>query len=139
MKIEFLGTAAYEGVPALFCQCRVCKLSRERGGRNLRTRSQALVDGELLLEFNADTFCHYLNYAFDWEKICGCLITHSHCDHLYPDDAEAAEKGYSGMHRPIRFYAARDGYEKLKPFTDKTNGGASVTLVEAGTRFSADR
>ncbi len=135
MKIQYLGTAAYEGVPSLFCNCRVCKLAKKLGGRNLRSRSQALINDELLIDFNADTVCHYQKYGFDWESICGVLITHSHCDHLYVDDIEMAAKGYSHEHKPLHFYAAKDGYEKIKAVTDKTDGGASVTKIEAGKRF----
>lgn len=135
MKIKFLGTAAYEGVPALFCNCRVCKLSREVGGRNIRSRSQALVNDELLIDFNADTVMHYQKYLFDWNKISDCLITHAHCDHLYIDDVEIAAEGYSHDHGPINFYVGKDGYEKLKPICDKTHGGATVVLVGAGDRF----
>ncbi len=137
MKIQYFGTAAYEGVPALFCGCDVCRRSAAAGGRNLRTRQQALVDGVLLFDFNADTVCHAQKYAVDFSKIGDCLITHSHCDHLYPDDAEIAAHGYSYGHLPLHFYAAKDGYEKLRPFTDKTGGGAGVTLVESGRQFFA--
>ena len=136
MKIKYLGTAAYEGVPAPFCNCRVCKKSLERGGRNIRSRSQALVDDELLIDFNADTVAHYHKYGFDWEKLCGCLITHSHCDHLYADDIEIAAKGYSHDHKTLNFFSARSGYEIIKAVADKTDGGASVALVNAGERFS---
>ena len=46
MKFHFLGTAAAEGIPALFCECAVCKEAREKGGRFIRTRSQALIDDD---------------------------------------------------------------------------------------------
>ncbi len=136
MKIQYLGTAAYEGVPSLFCNCRVCKLAKQLGGRNLRSRSQALINEELLMDFNADTVWHYHKYGFDWQKICACLITHSHCDHLYVDDIEMAAKGYSHEHGPLRFYAAQSGYEKIKAVAEKTDGGATVTKIEAGKRFT---
>ena len=136
MKIKYLGTAAYEGVPALFCNCRVCKAAKERGGRNLRARSQALVNDELLIDFNADTVWHYQKHGFDWENICGCLITHAHYDHLYADDIEMAAQGYTHAHRALHFYAAEAGYNKIKEAADKTEGGAVVTLIKAGERFS---
>lgn len=136
MKIKYLGTAAFEGVPALFCKCKVCRDSFMRGGKNIRSRSQAIINDELLLDFNADTCMHYQKYGLDFDKLCGCLITHSHCDHLYPDDVEAAKSGYSHEHRRLDFYTADSGYEKLKAVTDKTDGGASVTLIEAGKRFT---
>ncbi len=31
MKIKYLGTAAYEGVPAMFCNCPVCKKAMKQG------------------------------------------------------------------------------------------------------------
>lgn len=139
MKIKYLGTAAYEGVPSLFCNCRVCKLAKKLGGKNLRSRSQALINDELLIDFNADTVWHYHKYGFDWEKICGVLITHSHCDHLYPDDIEMAAGGYTHEHRTLDFYAAQNGYEKIKAATDKTDGGATATLIKAGERFSVGK
>lgn len=137
MKIRYLGTAAYEGVPALFCQCDVCRRSRLAGGRNLRTRQQALLNDDLLFDFNADTVCHMQRYGLDLGKnITECLITHSHCDHLYPDDAEIAAEPYSHGHSPIHFYAARDGYEKLLPFTKEKGIHAGVTLVQTGKEFT---
>lgn len=51
MKIRYLGTTAAEGWPALFCSCSVCTHAREQGGKNLRTRTQAILDGEMLLDF----------------------------------------------------------------------------------------
>lgn len=134
-----MGTAAYEGVPALFCNCRVCRLSKELGGRNIRSRSQALINDELLIDFNADTVWHYHKYGFDWDKICGCLITHSHCDHLYPADVEMSAPWFSHGGRQISFYAARDGYEKLKRVADNTGGGAKVTLIEEDKTFTVGK
>ena len=49
MKFQYLGTAAAEGIPAFVCNCENCVRSREIGGRALRTRSQAIVDGKLLI------------------------------------------------------------------------------------------
>ena len=86
MKIKYLGTAAYEGIPALFCECETCKKSLKLGGKNLRTRSQALINDDLLIDFNCDTLSHYYTYKMDWNKIRNCLITHSHDDHLYISD-----------------------------------------------------
>lgn len=86
MKFHFLGTAAAEGIPALFCECAVCKEAREKGGRFIRTRSQALIDDDLLIDFNADSYMHFLRYGIDAMKIRHCLITHNHSDHFYPED-----------------------------------------------------
>ena len=114
MKIKYLGTAAYEGVPAPYCKCRVCRESFRTGGRALRSRSQALVDGELLFDYNADTVCHSLQYRIEWEKIGDCLITHSHSDHLCPADLLLLSDPFSHEHRMVRFYSAQDGYDKIE-------------------------
>ena len=45
MNIQYLGTAAAEGWPAPFCACPVCSYARAARGRNLRTRTQALIGG----------------------------------------------------------------------------------------------
>lgn len=138
MKIKYLGTAAYEGVPSLFCTCSVCRRAMEVGGRELRSRSQAIVNDELLLDFPPDTVWHSRRFGLDWTKIGDCLITHNHSDHLYPEDVLMATEGYSHEHRPLHFYTARSGYEKLTemvPFSE-TNG-AEVSLIEPGRRFTA--
>ncbi|MCI5649252.1 MAG: MBL fold metallo-hydrolase [Fusicatenibacter sp.] len=137
MKLKYLGTAAYEGVPSLFCRCRVCRSSLKLGGRNLRSRSQAIVNDEILLDFPPDTVWHGMRYGLDWDRISDCLITHSHSDHLYPEDVEMASPEYTEQHSPIRFYAALDGYERLRKVTDREfmKQQAIPNLIEPGKRF----
>ncbi len=94
MKIHYLGTAAAEGVPSLFCTCDKCEYARRTGGKEIRTRSQALIDERLLIDFPADTHSHMIRYGIDMTKITNCLITHIHGDHLY-----AGEFGY--IHFPF--------------------------------------
>ncbi|MDE7395211.1 MAG: hypothetical protein K2M95_03725 [Clostridiales bacterium] len=95
MKITILGTAACEGIPAMFCNCDTCRKAAALGGRELRTRSQALVDDDLLIDFPADTYMHVLREGFDLSRIDSLLITHSHPDHLYPDDLTNRDDGLS--------------------------------------------
>lgn len=138
MKIKYLGTAAFEGVPALFCTCRVCRRSMELGGRNLRSRSQALINDDLLIDFPADTVWHSQRYGIDWTKIGDCIITHSHSDHLYPKDVVITERTFSNEHRLLHFFAGQDGYEKLNAEIGSAPAaeiGATVSLVEPGKRF----
>lgn len=86
MKIKFLGTAASEGWPALFCQCEVCKKARIIGGKNIRTRSSCLIDDKLMIDFPPDTYKHILDYNIDLGNVNHIIITHSHSDHFYPND-----------------------------------------------------
>lgn len=95
MKLQYLGTAAAEGIPALFCTCSVCERTRQAAGRNIRTRSQALVDDTLLIDFPADTYQHMLAHGLPLPHIRHCLVTHSHSDHWYPADLEMRRQGFA--------------------------------------------
>lgn len=86
MKIQYLGTAAAEGWPGLFCNCECCTEAKRRGGKNLRTRSQALIEGNLLVDFPPDTYLHMLRDGLDLPSIHTVIVTHSHQDHFYPLD-----------------------------------------------------
>ncbi|MEX2683433.1 MAG: MBL fold metallo-hydrolase [Candidatus Sigynarchaeota archaeon] len=86
MRITFLGTGAAEAFPALYCNCKVCQRARDLGGRNLRCRSSALVNEDLLIDYGPDTSPQCVRFNVDLTKIKDVLITHSHQDHLYMQD-----------------------------------------------------
>ena len=85
MKIKFLGTGAAEGVPAMFCDCDICKKIRAGEGEK-RTRSQVLIDGELSVDFPPDAFSNCLRHGAEPGKIKYIFATHSHMDHFYAHD-----------------------------------------------------
>lgn len=84
MEIQYLGTASAEGLPALFCSCEICKRAREAKGKELRTRTQALVDKKILIDLPPDTYMHSLKYSLELGQVRHLLITHSHMDHFFP-------------------------------------------------------
>ena len=89
MKLLYLGTAAAEGIPAVFCSCPLCLEAREKKGKNIRTRCQALLDDKILFDFPPDSYSHYIASGFtvpDLPAIRHVFITHSHMDHFYPDE-----------------------------------------------------
>lgn len=86
MRLRYLGTAAAEGWPGLFCRCAFCGRARELGGKNIRTRSQAILDDTLLIDFPPDTYLHMLRDGLDLPSIRDLLITHTHDDHLLLSD-----------------------------------------------------
>lgn len=88
MKIRYLGTAAFEGTPAMYCNCRICSHARQQPGRNVRTRSQAVINSDLLIDYPPDTYFHTLHMGLDLRTIQNILITHSHSDHFYPEDLD---------------------------------------------------
>lgn len=86
MRVTFLGTAAAEGVPAVFCNCPTCLNAKAKGGKDLRTRSQILIDDDTLFDFPMDTYMHMLRYNLDLSAVKRVFITHSHMDHCYPQE-----------------------------------------------------
>ena len=121
MKLKYLGTAAAEGIPAVFCECETCKKSRLAGGRNIRTRSQAIVNDDLLIDFPADTYMHSLLHNIDLCKVKSCIVTHSHMDHLYPADTEVRKDGFAHIYSsndPLVFYSDEASRIKLMEAID---------------------
>lgn len=86
MRITFLGTGAAEAFPALFCNCETCQRARKLGGKNLRCRSSALINEDLLVDYGPDTSPQCVRFNVDLTKVKDILITHSHQDHLYIQD-----------------------------------------------------
>lgn len=114
MKIKFLGTAAAEAIPGIFCDCETCKKSRELGGKNIRTRSQAIIDNKILVDFPADTYMHSIIHNIELSKIKTCIITHSHTDHLYPAELWARGPGIAYTdNETLTMYAPKDAYRKI--------------------------
>lgn len=81
MLIRYQGTGAYEGIPALFCPCETCRAARAAGGPEVRTRSGALIDGVVKLDFPPDSYFQMLRDGLDFTKLTCALITHTHTDH----------------------------------------------------------
>jgi len=113
MKITFLGTAAAEGCPAVFCNCDYCREARSLGGKNIRTRSQAIINDDLLLDLPADTYSHFLTNNIEGHKINYIFITHAHADHCYPME----------LHNTCR------------PFVSHDTGGKKLTVYSSAGAF----
>ncbi len=154
MKLQYLGTAAAEAWPALFCECESCKKARAAGGRNIRTRSQALIDDRLLIDFPADTYFHCIRHGVDITRIENMIVTHAHSDHWYPADLWCRYPGiahFDGESCPLTVWgtaAIRDSveehlpganangedrlrYREIEPFGSYEIGGYTVTALPA--------
>jgi len=84
VRILFMGTAAAEGVPSVFCNCATCAYARVHKGKDVRWRASTLINDDLLIDLGPDLF----NYAADHGMFLGdiryTLQTHPHEDHLDP-------------------------------------------------------
>lgn len=86
MKIQYLGTAAAEAWPGIFCNCEFCKKAKQNGGKDFRTRSQAVIDDKIVMDFPQDSYAHMKDYGLDLPHINTILFTHTHQDHFYLED-----------------------------------------------------
>ena len=80
LKVTLLGTGTSGGVPALGCECDVC---RSTDPKDKRLRSAAMIETEstrLLIDAGPDIRQQMLRVPF--RKIDGLLITHKHYDHV---------------------------------------------------------
>lgn len=150
MKIRYWGTAAAEGIPCLFCNCAVCKEAREKKGKYVRTRSQVMLDNRLLIDFNADTYMHALQYDCNLADIEHVLITHVHADHFYPAEiGNRAVNFANGMaHETLTLHGSADvakhsqglqymvkqkrlAYDEIQPYESRSIEGFTVTALPA--------
>ncbi|AHV95067.1 MBL fold metallo-hydrolase [Paenibacillus sabinae] len=149
MKIHFLGTAAAEGFPNAFCRCEFCIKARELGGRNIRTRSSAIIDDTIKFDYSPDSYMQALRDGLDFGAIEHLLVTHTHSDHLNAYDLECRRAGIAhGLEHPLhiygndcvmhqvrtaigRFEGERFAFHRLHPFRTFTMGEARVTPLLA--------
>lgn len=85
MKLTFLGTAAAEMYPGIFCACPNCQAAREAGGKNIRGNSAAMLDGDILLDMNATSLYTAARLGLSMAGIRHVLVTHAHADHFTPE------------------------------------------------------
>jgi phosphoribosyl 1,2-cyclic phosphate phosphodiesterase len=110
MKILFLGTAAAEGIPALFCACEICIRAGKAGGHDIRARCGFLVNGHLMIDLNPDIMLQKRLYGLDLAAVDTICFTHSHTDHL--DTAELTR-------RSTRYYAHIPNEKPLKVYGNR--------------------
>lgn len=153
MKFKFLGTAAAEGFPAVFCRCEACETARRRRGKDIRSRAQALINNDLLLDFSSDTYAHALQYSLRLDEVRHIVVTHSHSDHCAMIDLllrggvyahnmaekvatvygnEAVRKHYEGFYsRMDSFVRKGSSFEELEAYKTIQAGDYEITPLPA--------
>ena len=117
MKLKYYGTSAGGGIPEIFCSCRICEPARKYKGKNIRTRSQAMLDDVLAIEYPVDTLAHTAYLGLDLRKVRHILITHGHHDHYLPEDIFSRPQGENW---PVHFYCSEFTAAKLQKTIDGT-------------------
>lgn len=105
MKITILGSAAAEALPALFCECEICRFARIHKGKDLRRRTSYLLDGDTMIDFGPDAFDQTCKFDIDLAELKRILITHAHEDHLNPVDLSWRRQWFSTVTKNIDIIA----------------------------------
>lgn len=88
MTIRLLGTAAAEGIPAFLSDTFVSNYAREHGGKEIRTRSGALIDNCLKIDLPPDTLMQMHRDRIDARLWTMLWFTHSDDDHFSPAEVQ---------------------------------------------------
>jgi phosphoribosyl 1,2-cyclic phosphate phosphodiesterase len=137
MIITFLGTAAANAFPEAFCKCPNCAKARMLGGRSLRKRSAALVNGDLLIDLGPDIMAASHMHACSLDDVQYCLQTHPHADHLDLSHLLSRSPDYGVVGAPIlNFYASRETLERAAETFERDLAGYSFLSAEAEKRLN---
>jgi phosphoribosyl 1,2-cyclic phosphate phosphodiesterase len=120
MQIKALGTAASEGWPAIFCECETCKKARQNRGKDLRSRTSYLINGELLVDLGPDIYFHDTKYGFFTQNLKTIVITHTHEDHYNPDEFFNRCQYMSIVKKNIDLVGTEQVFSKFENYTGKT-------------------
>ncbi|MCI8554374.1 MAG: hypothetical protein HFJ80_05455 [Clostridiales bacterium] len=93
MKLQYLGTAAAEAFPAIFCHCDACRRARQAGGKNIRMRSGLVLNDTVLIDLPPDIYALSLRLGLDLGEVTDLFVTHSHSDHFAFQDLAMRRNG----------------------------------------------
>ena len=116
MNLLFLGSAASEAIPALWCECPNCRKAAALGGRNLRRRTSYLAGGSTLVDFGPDANWQMKEFGIDPAKIEREL------------GWRAEETFDTGLHKTVQWYLDNEAW--WKPLRNKVYAGERLGLVD---------
>jgi phosphoribosyl 1,2-cyclic phosphate phosphodiesterase len=90
MKITLLGTGAADGIPQFFGRDRVSQFARQYGGKDVRARTGAIIDGCLQIDLNPETHVQLAKFGYSAADWTALVFTHSHDDHYCPSEIQYA-------------------------------------------------
>ena len=92
-----LGSAAAEGIPAIFCDCRVCREAAKRGGPDVRARTCYNFGGDVQIDLGPDGLQAWQAHHDVLRRMHHLLVTHCHEDHLQPSDLIYKSRWFAGV------------------------------------------
>lgn len=95
--LTILGSAAAEGIPAMFCGCPLCMKAAELGGKDHRYRTAYKINDRVRIDFGPDTIAQEYKFNLHSERMRHLFITHPHEDHLYCNLLRYRMPGFSAV------------------------------------------
>jgi glyoxylase-like metal-dependent hydrolase (beta-lactamase superfamily II) len=139
MIIIFLGTAAANAYPEAFCQCDNCERARALGGPNLRKRSAALINDDLLIDLGPDIMTAAFMHGCSLTQVRYCLQTHAHADHLDTSHLLSRSPEYGVVDAPrLHFYASPGTVQRAAWLLERDIAPARLLDPEVGERLNVD-
>ncbi|MDD4816737.1 MAG: MBL fold metallo-hydrolase [Victivallaceae bacterium] len=138
MRIQILGSAAAEAVPALWCDCECCQYARKHGGKDLRRRCGYSIDDDTLVDFGPDAFWQTVEFGIDLTKTDRVVYTHSHEDHLNPVELEWRGRWFSHVSKQLKLYGPPGVFAKLEKFNLDPAKLSADPIVLSGTETVCD-
>ena len=106
MNIRLLGTGAADGIPGFFGNDMVSRYARENGGKDVRTRTAAIVDDVLKIDLPPDTLAQLQRDGLDALDWTAAVFTHSDDDHIAVDEFQYALIPFTELdHLPYTIFA----------------------------------
>ena len=128
-----LGTGASEGIPAVCCDCPVCRHAREVKEKNVRTRSDFLIDETAMIDYSPDLFYQALQNGLFLREIRHIFLTHFHEDHISVPEMGCRLSGIPRLTFDVTVYGSAAALEQVELLFERY---ADHTLVGAKNYFS---
>lgn len=96
-RLLVLGSAAAEGIPALFCDCPVCRAAVAKGGPDVRARTCYNFGGDVQIDFGPDALQAWQAHGDVLRRMRHILVTHAHEDHIQPSDLLYHSRGFASV------------------------------------------
>ncbi|TWU65353.1 Phosphoribosyl 1,2-cyclic phosphodiesterase [Crateriforma conspicua] len=113
-EVVFLGTGTSVGVPAIGCDCPVCRSSDPKNKRTRCAIVFRLPDGDLLVDTPPDLRAQLLRE--DIGLIHAIMFTHEHADHLFGlDDVRLFP---FRLHAPVPIYCQEQVDDRIRKSFD---------------------
>ena len=126
MRIRILGSAAAEAVPSLWCQCEVCRVARQNGGKDLRRRTSYIIDEDTMIDFGPDAFWQTWDAGVLWEDLKQIIFTHQHSDHCNPVELGWRRKGFAQNAPALTIY----GSPEIRKYCESIMGKTDMKSVD---------